>query len=230
MLNPAAFLSSTSASFPPETSSQPRKAARVQHEDKLQPVTRSRRASQDDPHNTNEQRLLTDTPQSLRSAESEFISQEAHNARHDAVTAWVESLASPPHIHNVSLIAVDELELPHANGELPKHGRHHTPHLGAQPSKTIHFEQSGREKCMQFPANALIAKSLFFRRMFENDPELDNFTLGDADARAIEMLLHWLLYGKLNKPTDFHSLTHCFTLYALAVRFEMEDLQNCGEH
>ena len=55
-------------------------------------------------------------------------------------------------------------------------------------------------------------------------------TFEDLDEPGMGLFMHWLQTGgKLNGPHDFHSLAHYLSLYVLALKFEIEGLQNQGK-
>lgn len=54
-------------------------------------------------------------------------------------------------------------------------------------------------------------------------------TFEDLDEFAMSLFMHWnTANGHLNGPHDFHSLAHYLGLYVLARKFEIESLENQG--
>ncbi|KAK5001758.1 hypothetical protein LTR28_012262 [Elasticomyces elasticus] len=51
-------------------------------------------------------------------------------------------------------------------------------------------------------------------------------TFEEYDEFAFRAFTKWIDSGKIDSPTDFHTLQHCICLYVIALRFEIESLQN----
>ncbi|KAK4995374.1 hypothetical protein LTR66_004790 [Elasticomyces elasticus] len=51
-------------------------------------------------------------------------------------------------------------------------------------------------------------------------------TFEEYDEFAFRAFTKWIDSGKVDSPTDFHTLQHCICLYVIALRFEIESLQN----
>jgi len=83
----------------------------------------------------------------------------------------------------------------------------------------------------QVSTHLLMAKSPYFARLFAGKPSADNLPYPDVDDFAFKIWQRWLNTGKMGNLTgtgaeDFHALTHFLGVYCLAVRWEMEALQN----
>lgn len=225
-----------SPAISPKTSAMPLRPKIIPQQNSLGPVGHNRRASQEDISPAVDSAVSPHTivPGGIELPLTKFQDESA--VQHDNVhrftskSMWAQESEEGVDRHTVNLIAVDELELPHADGKLPTHHHHtHHVHLGVKPIKTIYAGPSGNQKQLEVPAELLEAKSQYFRKLFEHDPDLDHMVFNDTDPIAMGMWMRWIVIGKIEKPDSFHSLTHWFALYAISVRFDMEELRNHGK-
>lgn len=87
----------------------------------------------------------------------------------------------------------------------------------------------------QVSTHLLTTKSPYFARLSAGKPSADNLPYPDIDDFAFKIWQRWLTTGKLSSLSgtgaeDFHALTHFLSVYCLAVRWEMEALQNQGTY
>lgn len=226
--------SASSPAISPKTSTLPLRPRIIPHENSLGPVGHTRRASQEDVKSPNPESAvspLTILPSGLelprtKAQDTSPSSMHEHAERTSGKSELLQETDEAVDRHNVTLVAVDELELPHADGRLPAQHAHHHGHLGAQPVKTIYAGPPGNQRKLDIPTGLLEANSGYFQRVLEHDPDMDHMVFEDADPIAMGMLMRWLVVRNLEKPDSFHSLTHWFALYVITVRFEMEELRN----
>lgn len=91
-------------------------------------------------------------------------------------------------------------------------------------------------KPFHLPTAALKEKSPFLKNLLARDNGMagtiatpDQTSFDDFDEFGTRLFMHWINSGgQLRGPHDFHSLAHYLSLYAMALKFEMEELQNQG--
>jgi hypothetical protein len=85
-------------------------------------------------------------------------------------------------------------------------------------------------KPAHIPTAILKEKSPYFRRALADDsktPSMEQTSFDDIDEFGMALFMHWLSdHGRLRGPHDFHSLAHYLSLYVLAKKFEVEELEN----
>ncbi|QIX00256.1 hypothetical protein AMS68_005773 [Peltaster fructicola] len=219
----------------PKTSTAALRPRIIPHENSLAPVGHARRASQEDMSSPIAESAVspcTMLPSGIELPKTKMHNPEIPTLQHDTEehiagkSLWGRAKDETVDRHAIALIAVDELDLPHADGKLPIHHHGHHAHLGTQPVKTIYAGPAGNQKLLQVPTELLEAKSRYFRKLFEHDPDMDHMVFEDADPFAMGLWLRWLMTGNLEALDSFHSLTHWYGLYAISVRFDMEELRN----
>lgn len=93
------------------------------------------------------------------------------------------------------------------------------------------------KKAFHIHTAELKQKSPYFKKLLAEDTghngkvlSDEQTTFEDLDEPGMGLFMHWLQTGgKLNGPHDFHILAHYLSLYVLALRFEIEGLQNQGK-
>lgn len=111
-------------------------------------------------------------------------------------------------------------------------------HLKAvQPEPAVTEIHVGKDKkAFHVPTATLKEKSPYFKKMLAEETGHDGKTtpakhtsFDDLDEFSMALFVHWLEFnGKLNGPSDFHSLAHYLGLYVLAKKFQIESLENEG--
>lgn len=99
------------------------------------------------------------------------------------------------------------------------------------------FKIGATSKVFDIHTDLLVSKSPFFATMGKPDiltttnmttnPQLRGpFTYEQLDEFAFTLFVRWMYDGKLQGPTDFHSLHHYLGLYIIATDFQIEALKN----
>lgn len=106
---------------------------------------------------------------------------------------------------------------------------------GSSPKSYKTFLIGAARQPQQVSTHLLMTKSPYFARLFAGKPSADNLPYPDIDDFAFKIWQRWLTTGKLGSLSgtgaeDFHALTHFLSVYCLAVRWEMEALQNQGTY
>ena len=100
-------------------------------------------------------------------------------------------------------------------------------------TNTTTLYASHTHKPFVFVTKQLKEKLPFFKKLLTETPEPlpEQTTFDDtaADDASMALLQHWVSGSKaLHGPTDFHSISHYLALYALAMKFQSEPLENLG--
>ena len=94
------------------------------------------------------------------------------------------------------------------------------------------------KKPFHIHTSTLVEKSPYFKKMLAEDAShagsksttVEQTTFPDCDEFGTALFMHWIMdHGHLNGPHDFHSLAHYLSLYVLARKFGIEDLENQGK-
>lgn len=113
-----------------------------------------------------------------------------------------------------------------------------TNHPGSQTHSAVTEIYVGKDKkAFHVPTATLKEKSPYFKKMLAEETGHDGKPLApkansfdDLNEFSMALFMHWLEFdGKLNGPSDFHSLAHYLSLYVLAKKFQIESLENQGE-
>jgi len=99
------------------------------------------------------------------------------------------------------------------------------------------FKIGATQKAFDINIDLLVSKSPFFAAM--KKPEILTTTNASSNAQlrgpfvyeeldefAFKLFVGWMYNGKLEGPTDFHSLHHYLGLYIIAMKFQIEALKN----
>ena len=100
-------------------------------------------------------------------------------------------------------------------------------------TNTTMLYASKTHKAFVFDTKQLKEKLPFFKKFLTETPEPlpEQTTFDDtaADDASMALLQHWVSGSKpLHGPTDYHGVGHYLGLYALAMKFQSEPLENLG--
>jgi hypothetical protein len=101
-----------------------------------------------------------------------------------------------------------------------------TPRPGDLPSSILHAGVT--HKPFTVPNYLLTSKVPFFNKLLSATPSAtpEQLTFDDVDEFAFALFVRWLYGGRLQGPTNFHSVQHYLCLYVMGQRWEVEALCN----